>query len=356
MVSREVEEEMEDRVEETATTAAACTGCAQLHKDIRQDVSKMMSKIDEVCGRLEALISEKEKVLLEQMSESGSEEKYPPSPTESRASPSSVGKSNGGCRKRKPTKESVNRHLENGGSDSPFEKITRNISTPVSASSPFPDFQNFNGFVFDPMANPQNMMNLLNLVQQQQHQAAAHHHAQQQAREQKPVKAEESKQQEPSENRNQSPSASVEQTLLDQLSMQFNGKSPSPTVHASTAAAAGSSEDDTSANSSISKCSNCSTIKTTAWRRDLEGKLVCNACGLYYRLHRTHRPVHMRKDFIQQRFRRRMREDENPATSQAAVFSQLLGLPSMANGGANALTFLEQINQLNQSQEQRKSP
>lgn len=40
-------------------------------------------------------------------------------------------------------------------------------------------------------------------------------------------------------------------------------------------------------NSTTSKCSNCETVKTTAWRRDAEGKLVCNACGLYYRLHKV---------------------------------------------------------------------
>uniref|UniRef100_A0A1I7TQ79 GATA-type domain-containing protein n=1 Tax=Caenorhabditis tropicalis TaxID=1561998 RepID=A0A1I7TQ79_9PELO len=90
----------------------------------------------------------------------------------------------------------------------------------------------------------------------------------------------------------------------------------------------------------------------------MDGKLVCNACGLYYRLHRTHRPVHMRKDFIQQRFRRKIKDEEIPATSQAAVFSQLLGgLPNMqnSNGGPNPLAILEHLNQLNQSLE-RASP
>jgi hypothetical protein len=53
------------------------------------------------------------------------------------------------------------------------------------------------------------------------------------------------------------------------------------------------------------RCTNCGTTKTTAWRRNAEGKLVCNACGLYYRLHKHARPVSMRKDFIQTRFRRR---------------------------------------------------
>ncbi|CAJ0580410.1 unnamed protein product, partial [Mesorhabditis spiculigera] len=75
---------------------------------------------------------------------------------------------------------------------------------------------------------------------------------------------------------------------------------------------------------SVSRCSNCSTTKTTAWRRDYEGKLVCNACGLYFRLHKTHRPVHMRKDFIQQRFRRRDRNDGS--TSPSAMLNQLLSL------------------------------
>lgn len=38
---------------------------------------------------------------------------------------------------------------------------------------------------------------------------------------------------------------------------------------------------------SMSRCANCNTTKTTAWRRDANGKLVCNACGLYFRLHRV---------------------------------------------------------------------
>ncbi|CAD5226982.1 unnamed protein product [Bursaphelenchus xylophilus] len=62
-------------------------------------------------------------------------------------------------------------------------------------------------------------------------------------------------------------------------------------------------------NSTTSRCSNCETTVTTAWRRDAEGRLVCNACGLYYRLHKTNRPVSMRKDAIQQRFRRKNKDD-----------------------------------------------
>ena len=32
-------------------------------------------------------------------------------------------------------------------------------------------------------------------------------------------------------------------------------------------------------------CSNCNTTNTTLWRRNNAGEPVCNACGLYYKLH-----------------------------------------------------------------------
>ena len=32
-------------------------------------------------------------------------------------------------------------------------------------------------------------------------------------------------------------------------------------------------------------CSNCKTTQTTLWRRNQNGEPVCNACGLYYKLH-----------------------------------------------------------------------
>lgn len=32
-------------------------------------------------------------------------------------------------------------------------------------------------------------------------------------------------------------------------------------------------------------CANCKTTTTTLWRRNHNGEPVCNACGLYYKLH-----------------------------------------------------------------------
>ncbi|KAH9492617.1 Transcription factor GATA-5 [Bulinus truncatus] len=34
-------------------------------------------------------------------------------------------------------------------------------------------------------------------------------------------------------------------------------------------------------------CANCNTTTTTLWRRNGEGEPVCNACGLYYKLHQA---------------------------------------------------------------------
>ncbi|KAE9556248.1 hypothetical protein FO519_000587 [Halicephalobus sp. NKZ332] len=93
----------------------------------------------------------------------------------------------------------------------------------------------------------------------------------------------------------------------------------------------------------IPRCANCYTTKTTAWRRDQEGKLVCNACGLYYRLHKTNRPVHMRKDVIQQRFRRKNNgDDENTDSSSNS------GISGLSKSGKAGISLSEKQNSLEQ--------
>ncbi|CAG9576375.1 unnamed protein product [Danaus chrysippus] len=51
-------------------------------------------------------------------------------------------------------------------------------------------------------------------------------------------------------------------------------------------------------------CSNCETTITTLWRRNPLGENVCNACGLYFKLHGINRPKNMKKDSIQTRKRK----------------------------------------------------
>uniref|UniRef100_T1JB54 GATA-type domain-containing protein n=1 Tax=Strigamia maritima TaxID=126957 RepID=T1JB54_STRMM len=51
-------------------------------------------------------------------------------------------------------------------------------------------------------------------------------------------------------------------------------------------------------------CANCQTTNTTLWRRNNQGEPVCNACGLYFKLHNVNRPMAMKKDGIQTRKRK----------------------------------------------------
>uniref|UniRef100_A0A6M2DU08 Putative transcription factor gata-6 isoform x1 n=1 Tax=Xenopsylla cheopis TaxID=163159 RepID=A0A6M2DU08_XENCH len=51
-------------------------------------------------------------------------------------------------------------------------------------------------------------------------------------------------------------------------------------------------------------CANCKTTNTTLWRRNHSGEPVCNACGLYYKLHNVDRPMSMKKEGIQTRKRK----------------------------------------------------
>ena len=53
-------------------------------------------------------------------------------------------------------------------------------------------------------------------------------------------------------------------------------------------------------------CTNCGTQKTCLWRKDGEtGLPVCNACGLYFKLHGCRRPATWRKDVLVKRNRQR---------------------------------------------------
>ncbi|ORX55986.1 hypothetical protein BCR36DRAFT_395741 [Piromyces finnis] len=50
-------------------------------------------------------------------------------------------------------------------------------------------------------------------------------------------------------------------------------------------------------------CSNCGTTKTPLWRRNANGESLCNACGLFYKLHGVVRPISMKTDIIRKRNR-----------------------------------------------------
>uniref|UniRef100_A0A672Z1E9 GATA-binding factor 1-B-like n=1 Tax=Sphaeramia orbicularis TaxID=375764 RepID=A0A672Z1E9_9TELE len=64
-------------------------------------------------------------------------------------------------------------------------------------------------------------------------------------------------------------------------------------------------------------CANCHTSTTTLWRRNANGEPVCNACGLYFKLHNVNRPLTMKKDGIQTRNRKV--SNKNKKSKKAAL-------------------------------------
>ncbi|KAL9546863.1 hypothetical protein MBANPS3_006461 [Mucor bainieri] len=51
------------------------------------------------------------------------------------------------------------------------------------------------------------------------------------------------------------------------------------------------------------QCTNCNTTTTPLWRRNPEGKPLCNACGLFLKLHGVVRPLSLKTDVIKKRNR-----------------------------------------------------
>ncbi len=57
------------------------------------------------------------------------------------------------------------------------------------------------------------------------------------------------------------------------------------------------------AENGIPVCKNCKTSTTPLWRRDEQGNVLCNACGLFLKLHARNRPISLKTDTIKSRNR-----------------------------------------------------
>ncbi|XP_038626932.1 transcription factor GATA-4 [Tachyglossus aculeatus] len=84
-------------------------------------------------------------------------------------------------------------------------------------------------------------------------------------------------------------------------------------------------------------CANCQTTTTTLWRRNAEGEPVCNACGLYMKLHGVPRPLAMRKEGIQTR-KRKPKNVNKAKTSTGPPSSETLPPPGSDAGGSSVPT------------------
>lgn len=101
-------------------------------------------------------------------------------------------------------------------------------------------------------------------------------------------------------------------------------------------------------------CQNCNTTTTPLWRRDGEGTVLCNACGLFLKLHGRARPISLKRDTIKHRNRKKKKLPRKKITSEKErdilapsttsstsitpkpyTFAKIAPLPSLRQGYGN---------------------
>ncbi|KAF9116302.1 putative electron transfer flavoprotein subunit [Mortierella sp. AM989] len=99
-----------------------------------------------------------------------------------------------------------------------------------------------------------------------------------------------------------------QQPMLPSQHQRFNASTPEGSL--------GSSSSDTVMRPT---CTNCKTTLTPLWRKDDAGEILCNACGLYYKLHHIHRPISLKRNII--RRRSRYENGKVPGSTLSSAFS-----------------------------------
>jgi hypothetical protein len=77
-------------------------------------------------------------------------------------------------------------------------------------------------------------------------------------------------------------------------------------------------------------CGNCQTTNTVLWRRDAHGGILCNACGLFAKLHGVNRPLRMKSEVIRKRNRKSKKgsEEEKKSTRKSEKSEMTVDQPA----------------------------
>ena len=102
----------------------------------------------------------------------------------------------------------------------------------------------------------------------------------------------------------------------------------------------------TKQNMTTPTCKNCKTQTTPLWRRDETGQVLCNACGLFLKLHGRPRPISLKSDVIKSRNRVKHNNKSSPNTPELKA-KDSNGIPNSSIHSLNNGNFNNNTNNAN---------